>query len=121
MTTENAYILTNEAEYGTDFIARDGAKEVRKVQLEVICGMLRRRWKALRRTWNRKFCRRWILLAICHFLGQFVDWNGWLRIDEEEKRRGAMLKKEREKMTDIGTMLELSNSGWPRGLVTQKF
>ena len=55
------------------------------------------------------------------FLGQFVDWNGWLRIDEEEKRRGAMLKKEREKMTDIGTMLELSNSGWPRGLVTQKF
>jgi len=36
---------------------------------------------------------------------QVITWNGWERIDLEERRRGAKLGKPREKMTDLEEMV----------------
>jgi hypothetical protein len=40
---------------------------------------------------------------------QFIDWAGWLRIDAEEKSRGAALKKPREKLTTVAEMLRVAS------------
>lgn len=38
-----------------------------------------------------------------------VGWKDWERIDEEERRRGKVLGKVREKMTTVEEMLEFLN------------
>ena len=45
--------------------------------------------------------------AIKHGNRQEVNWDGWRRIDEEEKQRGAHLNKEREKLVDVQEMMDL--------------
>lgn len=39
---------------------------------------------------------------------QIVDWNGYQRIDREEVARGAMKGKPREKLVDVGQMLDIA-------------
>ncbi|KAK4058190.1 NADPH-adrenodoxin reductase [Microbotryomycetes sp. JL221] len=41
---------------------------------------------------------------------QIVNWKDWQRIDQEEKRRGQIKNKLREKMTDVGDMLKFLSS-----------
>ncbi len=38
-----------------------------------------------------------------------VDWEGWGRIDAEERARGEWAGKPREKITDVRTMLEVAH------------
>ncbi|KAJ1522206.1 hypothetical protein ONE63_002514 [Megalurothrips usitatus] len=42
---------------------------------------------------------------------QVVSFAGWERIDEEEMRRGKMLGKPREKITDVQEMLQVADKG----------
>jgi hypothetical protein len=35
-----------------------------------------------------------------------VDWSDWERIDQEERKRGESRGKVREKMTDVGEILD---------------
>lgn len=42
---------------------------------------------------------------------QIVDWDGYQRIDRDEIARGEMKGKPREKLVDIGQMLEIANGG----------
>lgn len=39
---------------------------------------------------------------------QIVDWDGYRRIDREEVARGAMKGKPREKVVDVGQMLDIA-------------
>lgn len=39
---------------------------------------------------------------------QIVDWDGYQRIDREEVVRGAMKGKPREKVVDVGQMLDIA-------------
>ena len=41
---------------------------------------------------------------------QIVDWNGYQRIDQDEVVRGAMKGKPREKIVDVGRMLDVALS-----------
>ena len=41
---------------------------------------------------------------------EWVDWEGWKRIDAEEVRLGALVNKPREKIVDKLTMLNISKS-----------
>lgn len=41
---------------------------------------------------------------------EWVDWEGWLRIDAEEVRLGAVVNKPREKIVDKSRMLEISRA-----------
>ncbi len=40
--------------------------------------------------------------------GQVVDWEGWRRIDAEERAKGEGRGKPREKITDVAEMLEVA-------------
>lgn len=51
-----------------------------------------------------------ILKALRERNVQVVDKKGWLRIDEEEKRRGRDLGKPREKIKNIDEMLAIATS-----------
>lgn len=39
---------------------------------------------------------------------QIVDWDGYQRIDRDEVARGAMKGKPREKLVDVGRMLDIA-------------
>ena len=41
---------------------------------------------------------------------EWVDWEGWRRIDAEEVRLGALVNKPREKIVDKSRMLEISRA-----------
>ena len=41
---------------------------------------------------------------------RLAEWPGWLRVDAEERRRGAEASKSREKLTDVSEMLRVAHS-----------
>eukprot|EP00172_Hildenbrandia_rubra_P003756 Plantae.Rhodophyta-Hildenbrandia_rubra.ctg6421.p1 GENE.Plantae.Rhodophyta-Hildenbrandia_rubra.ctg6421~~Plantae.Rhodophyta-Hildenbrandia_rubra.ctg6421.p1 ORF type:complete len:476 (+),score=74.28 Plantae.Rhodophyta-Hildenbrandia_rubra.ctg6421:235-1662(+) len=50
--------------------------------------------------------------------GEYVDWNGWMRLDQVERERGAQRGKEREKVIRIGEMIDIMNTAGPRAAVS---
>lgn len=46
-------------------------------------------------------------MAKCVERGEAVDWDGWLRIDAEERERGARVGKPREKVVEVAEMRRL--------------
>lgn len=47
---------------------------------------------------------------------QIVDWEGYQEINQEEVTRGMVLGKPREKIVDVGEMLEIAATKRTRGL-----